>query len=150
MSELDQTDRDLINLLQDDLPLTHRPFAQFAVEIGLSEGALLHRIIKLRESGVLTRFGPFFDVAAMGGDFCLCAMAVPKEDFNSVAVKVNARHQVAHNYERTNRLNMWFVLACETLEEIGIIADEIEKDTGYPVLQFPKMREFFVGFRVAA
>lgn len=150
MSELDQLDRDLINRLQDDLSLDHHPFKVLAKEFGITEDEVLTRIRQLRADGVLTRFGPFFDAHAMGGDFCLCAMAIPEEDFETVLTKVNARPEVAHNYERTHRLNMWFVLACETPEAIGQVAEEIEQDTGYRVLQFPKLQEFYIGFRVAA
>jgi 8-oxo-dGTP pyrophosphatase MutT (NUDIX family) len=30
------------------------------------------------------------------------------------------------------------------------VAREIEEETGLPVLRFPKLREFFIGFRVDA
>ena len=45
---------------------------------------------------------------------------------------------------------MWFVLATETEAGIGAAADAIEAATGLTVYRFPKLREFFVGFRVAA
>ncbi len=64
--------------------------------------------------------------------------------------KVNARPEVAHNYERSHRLNMWFVLATETQEEIKVVATSLERETGLRVLCFPKLREFFIRFRVAA
>ncbi|MCP3969142.1 MAG: Lrp/AsnC family transcriptional regulator [Rhodobacteraceae bacterium] len=150
MNPLDATDRALVNALQDDLPLTHRPFAALAEHLGLTENALLDRVKALRQAGVLTRFGPFFDAAAMGGAFCLCAMSVPPEEFETVMTRVNAHPEVAHNYERTHRLNMWFVLATETPDEITDTADAIERETGLSVHRFPKLQEFFVGFRVAA
>ncbi len=99
---------------------------------------------------MITRFGPFLDAAAIGGAFCLCAIAVPEADFERVAAAVNAYPEVAHNYARSHRLNMWFVLATETTEGIAKAADSIEAETGLKVLRFPKLREFFVGFRVAA
>ncbi len=150
MSDLDQNDRDLINLLQDDLPLENRPFAVLAKKLGTTEDALLDRVKWLKENGYLTRFGPFFDAAAMGGAFCLCAMAVPAEEFDTVLTKVNAHDEVAHNYERAHRLNMWFVLATETPEGITEAASAIERETGLIVHCFPKLQEFFIGFRVAA
>ena len=104
----------------------------------------------MKEQRIITRFGPFFDAAAMGGAFCLCAMAVPEDEFETVLTKVNAHAEVAHNYERTHRLNMWFVLATETPEGIEAAADAIERETGIEVLRFPKLQEFFIGFRVAA
>ena len=150
MSDLDDIDRALINALQDDLPLTHRPFAPLAKRFDLTEQALLDRVQTLRDNGVLTRFGPFFDAAAMGGAFCLCAMAVPEDKFEEVVTQVNAHDEVAHNYERAHRLNMWFVLATETPEGISQTADAIERETGLIVHRFPKLQEFYIGFRVAA
>ncbi|WP_209834043.1 AsnC family transcriptional regulator [Ruegeria sp. HKCCE3926] len=147
---LDQTDRAILNRMQEDLPLTSRPYATVATELGLFEAELLSRLSRMKNDRVITRFGPFFDAAAMGGAFCLCAMAVPDEEFETVLTKVNAHPEVAHNYERTHRLNMWFVLATETPEGIEATADAIERETGIRVLRFPKLQEFFIGFRVAA
>ncbi|WP_170589102.1 Lrp/AsnC family transcriptional regulator [Ruegeria arenilitoris] len=150
MIPLDDTDRRLLNRLQEDLPLTPRPYANVATELGITEQDLLDRLARMKADRVITRFGPFFDAAAMGGDFCLCAMAVPEAEFETVLTKVNAHPEVAHNYERTHRLNMWFVLATETPEAITATADAIERDTGITVHRFPKLQEFFIGFRVAA
>ncbi len=150
MSRLDELDRKLLNRLQDDLLTDHRPFLPLAEELGLDEETLLERVKHLLETGVLTRFGPFFDAAAMGGAFCLCAIAVPPDRFEEVTEIVNAHVEVAHNYERTHQLNMWFVLATQTPDGIGTAADSIERETGLTVYRFPKTQEFFVGFRVVA
>lgn len=147
---LDDTDRALVNALQEDLSLDHRPFATLAARLGLDEDDVLSRTKRLREQGVLTRFGPFFDAAAMGGAFCLCAIAVPLGRFDEVNDLVNAHPEVAHNYERSHHLNMWFVLATETPEGIQASADRIEAECGLKVHCFPKLQEFYIGFRVAA
>lgn len=147
---LDPLDRRIVNALQDDFPLSPRPYADAAALLGLDEGELIDRLKSLLERGAITRFGPFFDAEAMGGAFCLCAMAVPPERFDEVASLVNAHAEVAHNYERAHQLNMWFVLATETPDEIGRVADDIAAESGLHVCRFPKQREFFVGFRVAA
>jgi DNA-binding Lrp family transcriptional regulator len=147
---LDTTDRAILNALQEGFPLTPHPFAEAGKPLGLSEDDLIARIQNLREEGAITRFGPFFDAEAMGGAFCLCAMAVPEERFGAVVTLVNAHPEVAHNYERAHRLNMWFVLATDTPEGIEKTARAIEKETGRKVLRFPKLKEFFIGFRVKA
>lgn len=147
---LDATDRSVLNALQDGFPLSPRPFAEAGAALGLSEDELITRIARLKEIGAITRFGPFFDAEAMGGAFCLCAMEVPQARFDEVMIKVNAHPEVAHNYARDHRLNMWFVLATATPGGIGDTAAAIEGETGLTVLRFPKLREFFIGFRVAA
>ena len=102
-----------INALQEGFPLTPRPFAAAGAVAGAERGNADRPHRHLREIGAITRFGPFFDAEAMGGAFCLCAMAVPADRFEAVVTLVNAHPEVAHNYERSHRLNMWFVLACE-------------------------------------
>ena len=147
---LDALDRLIINRLQEGFPITARPFADVAQELGCGEQELIERLRQLREARFVTRFGPFFDAAAMGGAFCLCAMAVPDDRFDTVAKLVNALPEVAHNYKRDHALNMWFVLAARSPVEIGTAADRIERETQLEVLRFPKLEEFFIGFKVAA
>lgn len=146
----DAVDRRIINSLQEGFPLSPRPFAEAAAQLGLDEQELISRLENLRARGAITRFGPFIDAAAMGGAFCLCAMAVPQDRFDEVADKVNAFAEVAHNYERAHELSMWFVLATEQPEQIETAAQAIEAATGLDVLRFPKLEEFFIGFRVTA
>lgn len=147
---LDDIDRHILNTLQEGFPISHQPFADVAGPLGLTEDAVIARIARLRDLGAITRFGPFLDAEAMGGAFCLCAMSVPEDRFDAIVTFVNALPEVAHNYERAHRLNMWFVLACETADGIGRAAARIERETGIAVLKFPKEREFFIGFRVTA
>ncbi len=147
---LDALDRAIVNRLQDGLPLIAEPFHAVAAELGMTTDDLLMRIERLLADGVLTRFGPFFDAAAMGGAFCLCAMAVPEICFAEIAEIVNGFNEVAHNYARDHALNMWFVLATETEAGIAETARLIEARTGLGVLLFPKEEEFFIGFKVAA
>jgi DNA-binding Lrp family transcriptional regulator len=147
---LDSVDRAIVNALQDGFPIAERPYAEAAAALGLGETGLLERLEALLANGTLSRFGPMFNAERMGGAFCLCAMAVPEERFDEVVKLVNAHAEVAHNYERKHALNMWFVLATEHPEAIGEIVTKIKSETGLEVYAFPKLEEFFIGFRVEA
>ena len=142
--EITETERAVINRLQAGLPLVHSPYAAVAAEIGLTEEALLHTLADLLDRRILTRFGPMFHAGEMGGGLTLAAMRVPEPDFEKVAKAVNSFDEVAHNYRREHELNMWFVLATETPEDIIRIIGEIESATGYPVYNMPKEEEFHV------
>lgn len=148
MDGLDAADRAIVNRLQGGFPLDPRPFRVAGQALGLSEQALIARLRRLLAHGKLSRFGPLWNAKALGGDVCLCAMAVPSERFDAVADQVNAHPEVAHNYERTHALNMWFVLTAEQPERIEAVAAAIETETGITVHRMPKLNEFFVGFRV--
>ena len=145
---LDDTDRTLIRHLHGGFPLVPEPFAAVGSELGLTEDEVLARLDSLFERGVLTRFGPLFQVERMGGAFCLAAMAVPEDDWTRAVAGVNAFPEVAHNYRREHALNMWFVLATATPAEIEHCAARITAATGYEVLLFPKEQEFFVELRL--
>jgi DNA-binding Lrp family transcriptional regulator len=147
---LSEADRRIVNALQGGFPIVERPFLEVARRLGLDEDALIEAVTRLREDGVLTRFGPMYDAAALGGAFTLCAMAVPEDRFGEVADLVNALPEVAHNYRRAHRLNMWFVLATEWPTRIAEVVAEIEALTGLAVLNLPKLEEYFLELKLPA
>jgi siroheme decarboxylase len=138
----------LIERLHGGLPLVDRPYAAVGAELGMDESDVIARLERLLTDGVLTRFGPLFQIERAGGCFVLCAMAVPAHRFDAVAAIVNARAEVAHNYRREHALNMWFVAAAESPEAVEAALRAIERDTGLDVLRFPKEREYFVELRL--
>lgn len=144
---MDAIDRRIINELQGGFPVCERPFAVAGERLGLSEEVLLSRVERLRDKGLLSRFGPMYHAERLGGGLTLAAMQVPDARMDEVVEAVNAHPEVAHNYARDHALNMWFVLATETPERIGEVIDAIEAETGLRVYPFPKLEEFFVGLR---
>jgi DNA-binding Lrp family transcriptional regulator len=147
---MDARDRALIDALHGGFPITDAPFAEVGAGQGLSEAQVIARLQGLLDDGTLTRFGPLFDAARMGGAFTLAAMAVPAERFDEVAAVVNAFPEVAHNYAREHALNMWFVVAGERPGRITEVLAEIAGTTGLEVLDLPKEEEFFLELRLSA
>lgn len=147
---MDELDRRIINFLQTGFPITERPYRLAAGQLDITEEELIRRIDSLLQRQVLSRFGPLYDAEAMGGAFTLAAMQVPDERFEDIAEKVNAFPEVAHNYARTHALNMWFVLATETPEQLQQTLTAIERQTGLKVFNMPKITEYFVGLKLEA
>ncbi|MCP4409947.1 MAG: Lrp/AsnC family transcriptional regulator [Gammaproteobacteria bacterium] len=144
---MDESDRNIINQLQGGFPVSERPFAQAAQDLGMTETELISRITAMLDNGLLSRFGPMYHAERMGGALTLCAMQVPQDRFEQVAEQVNAFPEVAHNYARDHQLNMWFVLATETSAHLDKAIEEIEQRTGLGVYNMPKTEEFFIGLR---
>ena len=145
--ELDDVDRLLLNNLQGDFPVTHRPFADVAARLGLREDDVIARLQRLVDCGALSRFGTILNAPELGGQRTLAAMHVPAERFDEVAAFVNGLDAVSHNYERTHHLNMWFVISSEDETEIQRTIDGIEDETGLSVLNMPTLEEYFVDIR---
>lgn len=147
---LDEVDRRIINGLQGDFPVCERPYAVAAGKLGLEEGELIARLQRLLDAKVLTRFGPLYNADRLGGAYVLAAMSVPDSDFDRVAQFVNQQPQIAHNYRREHRLNMWFVGAAETPEKVEAAFRYIENVSGYSIFRFPKEQEYFVELKLKA
>jgi len=147
---LDPVDRDIINRLQDGFPICEHPYAAAAQALGIREAELLTRLKRLLDANTLTRFGPLYNVEQAGGAFVLVAMSVPEEDLERVVEIVNAMPQVAHNYQREHRFNLWFVLATATQAEIDTAVAQIEKRTGQTVYAMRKLREYFLELKLPA
>ncbi|MFZ2300432.1 MAG: AsnC family transcriptional regulator [Gallionella sp.] len=146
---MDELDRSIINELQGGFPVCDRPFAEVAARLHTTEQELISRIDLLLKGGILSRFGPMYHAERMGGSLSLAAMKIPESDFDRVAEIVNAVPEVAHNYARDHVLSMWFVLATETPGQHAATIERIERETGYPVYDMPKIKEYFIGLRLA-
>ena len=147
--ELDAIDKNIVNQLQDGFPVSSRPYLDVANELNIAEDDLINRLDRLLQCGVLSRFGPLYQVENMGGSFTLAAMKIEEDAFDEVADRVNALPQIAHNYQRDHEFNMWFVIATETAEEIQQVIEKIETITRRQVYNMPKQQEFFIQLKLA-
>ncbi|MCW1246252.1 Lrp/AsnC family transcriptional regulator [Pseudomonas sp. SAICEU22] len=142
---MDDLDRRLINRLQLGLPLVRHPWEHLARELDSNSAELLDRLHELLNEGVLTRFGPMFDIDRLGGAFTLAALAVPEARFDAIAELLADMPEVAHNYRREHAWNMWFVLACPSEQAIAETLLRIERLTGLAPLNLPKEETYHVG-----
>ena len=148
--KLDALDRRIINFLQGGFPLCDSPYAKVAGALGIETAELLERLKRMLAEGTLSRFGPLYNVERLGGAVTLAALAAPESRFDSVAEIVNAFPEVAHNYRRTHRYNMWFVVASDSAARIDQVLREIETQTGLDVMNLPKEEEFFLELKLTA
>ena len=101
---MDDDDRRLLDRLQNELPLTERPWASLAAEIEMPEDEMLERITKLRGEGVVRQISGIFDTRRLGYRSCLVA-ARSSEGKQQFAADVFSGHPgVTHNYERAHAI----------------------------------------------
>lgn len=147
---MDEVDKQIINYLQGGFPVCESPYQHVAEKLALTETELINRIQGLLDTGILSRFGPLFHAEQMGGALTLAAVKAPEQQFDQIAALINAFPEVAHNYERSHELNMWFVIATELPERLTEVVLEIEQQTGLQVYNMPKITEYFVGLNLKA
>ena len=147
----DDFERRLVNDFQRGFPIAPDPFHVLGEALGASEQAVIATIRRLLRDGAITRIGPVIRPGAIGTSTLAC-LAAPPDTLDAVAAIVNAHPEVNHNYERENRLNLWFVLTARTRDDIARALQSIEARTGFPVVELPLERPYHIdlGFDLAA
>ena len=146
---MDELARQFLNRYQGGFPIAEQPFVDIAEALETDVETLIDSIRQLLEDGTLSRFGPLYDAASMGGSITLAALSVPQERYDEVAEMVNAMPEVAHNYQREHELNMWFVIATESPELLQQAIGQIEQTANLPVYNFPKLQTFYLGLQIS-
>ena len=147
---MNEVDRNIINQMQEDFPVCSEPFAVLAEQLNIEENELLQRVQFLLDDGTLSLIGPLYNIEKLGGIYCLVAMRIPEHALEKVINTINSYPEVAHNYERTHELNVWFVLATETEAQLEKLLEDIEEKTAYPTYKMPKLDEYYVGLKFDA
>jgi DNA-binding Lrp family transcriptional regulator len=140
---LDQKDRLILNEIQRNFPITHRPFLALARRLKLSEKEIIERVQKLKDAGIIRRIGASFSARAVGFTSTLCAARVPGKKVEKFVAVVNTYPGVTHNYEREGDYNIWFTLIAPSRKRIRQILTEISRKTGVQeILNLPASKIF--------
>jgi siroheme decarboxylase len=127
---MDDTDKQLLNIIQTDFPICSRPYAELGRRLTISEDEAFARVRAMVESGVIRRLGAAFDTRKLGHTSTLVAARVPEDRLREVADVVSSYPQVTHNYGRSHEYNLWFTIIARDSAEIERVMAEIEARTG--------------------
>ena len=140
---MDDLDRELINRLQSDFPVTSRPFVEIGRTVSISEEEVINRLSRLMDLGVIRRIGANIVPQKVGFTSTLCAAHVPEELVDRFVEAVNRYPGVTHNYVREHKYNVWFTFIGPSIDEIDRCLEEIKKATGISeILNMPATKIF--------
>ena len=122
---MDDLDRRILTELQDDFPLSERPYDIIASRLDIDVDTLWQRVEALLESGVIRRLGASLDSRKLGYSSTLAAICVPEPKVDEVSELLNDYVEVTHSYLREGRFNIWFTIIAANTDEIDRILSEI-------------------------
>lgn len=98
---LDDLDKSVIRLIQGDIPVSPRPFAEMAQELGITEEEFLRRVRGLKQRGIIRRFGATLRHQEAGfSSNAMVAWRVPPQRVEEVGKILAAFREVTHCYQR--------------------------------------------------
>jgi siroheme decarboxylase len=149
VDELQDLDRELLNAVQWDFPLTERPYAVLAERLGLIESELRDRVAHLKELGVLRQLSAIFDTRALGYNSALVAAKVDPDRVDDAAEVVNRHPGVSHNYKRNHAYNLWYTIAVPPGASLDDHIDVLHRESGSLVTRkLPTLRLYKIGVKL--
>lgn len=139
---MDRSDKELLEIIQYDFPISSRPYKEIGKKISLSEEEVIIRIKKLKEEKIIRRIGGVFASKKLGYTSLLCSVKILESEIDEAARILNEYPGITHNYQRKHEYNLWFTLITENNETKDRVIKEIEEKIGCEVKQFPAIKTF--------
>jgi DNA-binding Lrp family transcriptional regulator len=145
MPSMDNIDREILNRIQSNFPITSRPYLVVANDLGFSEDDVLKRLARLKKKRIIRRIGGNFIPEKLEFVSTLCAAKVPKNKVDFFAKEVNSYPGVTHNYKRDNKYNIWFTFIAPSMKEIEGNLEKISEKTGITdIINLPATKVFMI------
>ncbi|MCM2466895.1 Lrp/AsnC family transcriptional regulator [Methanoculleus sp. CWC-02] len=133
---MDEVDRELLRLTQDGIGLEERPFLHAARRLRISEEEVVARLRRLRQTGVVRRFGT--RINPRKAELVANAMvvwSVPSDRIAGIGAVMAESPDVTHCYERRTipghwEYNLYTVLHCRDREDAHRRVAALSRATG--------------------
>ena len=107
---MDDIDEKILSELQNDFPLSRRPYDIIAERLGISVDELWAQIANLIDSGVIRRIGASIDSRKLGFVTTLAAIRVDPGAVEQAAAVIEKYPEITHCYQRSDPFNIWFTI----------------------------------------
>lgn len=131
-NKMKKIEKKILNYIQNNFPIVHRPFKTIADEIGITEDEIIGYVKKFYNERLIRRFGAVFNSSKLDCKSTLVAIKVADKNADKVAAKINKYDEVTHNYHRQHEYNIWLTITAPTQKALGKILDDIKN---YPEVE---------------
>jgi DNA-binding Lrp family transcriptional regulator len=117
---MDGADKQLCDLIQNELPVTERPYAALGEKLGMSEAEVIERVTRLRGERIIRQVSAIFDTRKLGYKSMLVAARTSPERADAAAEVISSHPGVTHNYRREHDFNIWFTVGVPPTSRLGL------------------------------
>jgi len=142
MNELDCR---ILQALQDEFPLSLRPYDVLAKKLHIPPDQLWERTQRLIGQGLIRRLGASLDSRKLGFTSTLAAVSVQPELVEQAAKVIEQFPEVTHSYLRKDHFNIWFTIIAPDNKKIEGILEQIRSTLSLgkaQILNLPMKRLF--------
>jgi len=132
---LTSSEKELVRLLQEDIPLTPAPFSDLGEAVGMTEAEVLAKVQEWVADGTIRRFGAMVRHQKLGYKAnAMSAWDVPDERAEEVGGVFAAADEVSHCYQRPRAegwdYNVFAMIHGATAAECEEVAAELARRAG--------------------
>lgn len=150
---MNDMDRQILDVLQADFPLSEEPYQELARKLGISCERLIERVRCLIDLGVIRRIGISLDSRKLGYSSTLSALSVPQEAVEKAVTLMDEYVEITHSYLRDDTFNLWFTIIAESDQRIATILEQLREALSLEasaVLNLPVKRLFKLDARFSS
>ncbi len=122
---MDELDWRILEALQNDFPLSARPYEIIARKLQIPCEQLWNRVQRLMAKGVIRRIGVSLDSRKLGFCSTLAAVSIEPNLVDKAAEIIGQFSEVTHSYLRKDNFNIWFTIIATDEERLVEILEEI-------------------------
>jgi DNA-binding Lrp family transcriptional regulator len=122
---MDKIDRRILQELQDNFPLSEKPYGIIADRLQISREELWDRTQRMLDEGLIRRMGASFDSNKFGFRSTLAAVSVKPKLVERAAEIIGKFPEVTHSYLRNDAFNIWFTIIAINDKRIEDILEQI-------------------------
>jgi DNA-binding Lrp family transcriptional regulator len=122
---MDKLDSQILRELQDNFPLSEKPYEIIADRLKIPKEELWDRVRLMLDKGIIRRIGASFDSNKLGFCSTLAAVSVDPEHVDRASEVIGRFYEVTHSYLRNDPYNIWFTLIAIDNDRIENILEQI-------------------------
>ncbi|MBR5912819.1 MAG: AsnC family transcriptional regulator [Selenomonadaceae bacterium] len=134
-TSLSEIDKKIVQVLQEDFPLSEEPYKILAEKVGIDEDEFIQRVKNFVNENKIRKLGAVLQHRTAGfKSNALCVWNVPPENLSEIAEIMSAHSAVSHCYDRNTapnwNYNLYTMIHAKSRAECDAIINELSKLTG--------------------